>query len=45
MCKRSLLSEQPLYVFKYSETLSNLERFELLTAATMKILFTVMQRS
>jgi len=34
-----------MYIIKYSETLSKLERFELLTAATMKILFSVMQLS
>lgn len=31
-----------MYIFKYSETLSKLERFELLAAATMKIIFSVM---
>jgi len=34
-----------MYIFRYSETLSKLERFELLTAAAMKILFAVMQCS
>jgi hypothetical protein len=34
-----------MYIFQYSETLSKHEMFDLLTAATMKILFSVMQRS
>jgi hypothetical protein len=34
-----------MYIFKYSETLSKIEWYELLTPATSKILFSAMQRS